>query len=349
MTRIRVNTDILKKEAQNLVNVGAETKSVGSGLLSATQGAPSYGGQFGPIVQSIGAEAYGQARGASGELNSLGGKLGSTAGAFEAADLAANEIYRAIDGTIRDLGETSIGIGDRLRNQVAPYLRLGGIAFDFAFDGDFLWGKSPAAIGLDIFSIGLVWKNVSVQLPKIAKYAGQMNIFGPDRIVEDWLGIAGRHMKAGTLAKHMAGWRHGMSIRQTITGNLKDSFTNWKGVGGALKIGGVMANLADNWVGHRDEGAGKVVASTVVDTAFSLAIDATAGAGGAYVGAAIGTAICPGVGTVIGGVVGRIAANWAADAATQGVRDSISDALAPGVQAAWDGAGEVVAAGADVA
>jgi hypothetical protein len=87
MTIIRIDTDILEQEAKKIEGVGANAKSVGRSLLGITANAPSYGGQFGPVVQSISAGAFARAQGFSGRLADFGNQLDERASAFETADM----------------------------------------------------------------------------------------------------------------------------------------------------------------------------------------------------------------------------------------------------------------------
>jgi len=88
MTVIRVNPPDLRRNADHLGQFAGQLRAVAETVLRSTEGAPSYDGDFGPKVQSIGVEA--QAR-----LGALGDRvtaralfLHTKADAFQAADLA---------------------------------------------------------------------------------------------------------------------------------------------------------------------------------------------------------------------------------------------------------------------
>ena len=70
---------------------------MGRSLVGATRGAPSYDGQFAPVVQSISDNALAQAKGMSGRLGDLGGQLEGKASAFEAADNSSASTYRSLN------------------------------------------------------------------------------------------------------------------------------------------------------------------------------------------------------------------------------------------------------------
>lgn len=93
MTRIRVDTKVLEQEAQQIESVGDNTISVGRSLIGATRGAPSYDGQFAPVVQSISTSGFAQAQGLSGQISQFGHELDSKASAFEAVDGASTRLF----------------------------------------------------------------------------------------------------------------------------------------------------------------------------------------------------------------------------------------------------------------
>ena len=89
MTVIRVEPATLRKAAQGLAQVAEQVRSAGDHVYQETQGAPSYDGQFGPQVASVGAQALAQARSLADRLAELSASLLAKAEAFETVDAMA--------------------------------------------------------------------------------------------------------------------------------------------------------------------------------------------------------------------------------------------------------------------
>jgi hypothetical protein len=64
--------------------------------------APSYDGQFGPRVASIGADAYTRAQGLSSQMNNQSGELQRKAQAFEMADNAGMSSFTSLDNLLAE-------------------------------------------------------------------------------------------------------------------------------------------------------------------------------------------------------------------------------------------------------
>lgn len=86
---IRVDPSLLESEANQIQGIGQDISSLIKGLVSATQGAPSYNGQFGPRVAEIGSEAGVKSGALSNPLNDLGERLGLKGVEFANVDDAA--------------------------------------------------------------------------------------------------------------------------------------------------------------------------------------------------------------------------------------------------------------------
>lgn len=88
MTMIRVEPARLRASASVMVTLQGDVNDMSGDALSATAGAPSYDGQFGPEVRAIGQEASSRLRSFAGVLGTRNDYLVAKADAFEAADQA---------------------------------------------------------------------------------------------------------------------------------------------------------------------------------------------------------------------------------------------------------------------
>jgi len=316
MTRIRVNTKVLEHEANKIKGVGASTISVGRSLVGATQGAPSYDGQFAPVVQSISANAQVRAKGMSGRLGDFEGKLNATADAFEAADMVtqtAIETAHQWQGNIgKSIYSTSEWVVNLIPAKWRPYLEGAGESVTFA-EGVF-------AAGAAIKILRMTHSGSS--------YSGQVIIPGGHTLKE----LSGvreslTHIKLGGSWFSQTAKISGHMRKAAWKGAWKDA-ANFKGISGKLKLLDLGFKWGQDIIDYRDEGATKVVSAIAVDTALTVTASAVGGAGGAAIGSWVGGiiggavgSIIPGAGTVagaaagsfIGGAVGRVAGAWGAE------------------------------------
>jgi hypothetical protein len=91
MTKIRVIPSLLLEAANELQRISSEVEAVGGQVQTAASRAPSYEGQFGPEVKSLGSEAIASSRKLAQNLSALAEELLGKGMNFEAADLAGVE------------------------------------------------------------------------------------------------------------------------------------------------------------------------------------------------------------------------------------------------------------------
>jgi hypothetical protein len=91
MTKIRVTPSLLLEAANELQRISSEVEAVGGQVQTAASRAPSYEGQFGPEVKSLGSEAIASSRKLAQNLSALAEELLGKGMNFEAADLAGVE------------------------------------------------------------------------------------------------------------------------------------------------------------------------------------------------------------------------------------------------------------------
>ena len=127
---IQVDPSLLQSNAHQIQGIGGKISSLVKDLMSVTEGAPSYDGQFGPKVAAIGNEANARGRTLSNALSSLGEKLNSKGIEFANVD---NAVILGFDGaTSGALGwlETSFASDEynNLLGFLKKYLSLGNLA-----------------------------------------------------------------------------------------------------------------------------------------------------------------------------------------------------------------------------
>ena len=345
MTRIRVDTNILEQEAQKIEGVGANAKSVGRSLLGITANAPSYGGQFGPIVQSISASGYAQAQGVSGRLGNFGGKLDATADAFEAADMATQTAIETAHQWQNDIGHFSYSTLGWAANLIPaewlPYLEGGELAVTFV-EGGFAAGAALTILG---------------KIRSGSSYLGQVVVPGGHTLKElASVSESLTHFKMGGSWFQQTAKISGHMGKAAWKGAWKDA-ANFKGISGKVKLLDIGFKWGQDIIQYRDEGATKVVSAMAIDTALTVAASAVGGAGGAalgswaggIIGGAIGsiipvagTAAGAAVGSFIGGAVGRVAGTWAAE---ELARNTIRE---PAIELVSKGLDTVVSVGEDI-
>jgi len=89
MSVIRVDPADLQAKARRIEEIADGYRGLAQRALQATQGAPSYDGQFGPPVRAIGNEAYVRLDRLAGRLSELSRELARIAEGFASADAAA--------------------------------------------------------------------------------------------------------------------------------------------------------------------------------------------------------------------------------------------------------------------
>ena len=89
MSTIRVDPATLNKAANDIACVAEQVLAAGNQIYQATQGRPSYEGQLGPPVASVGLEALARSRTLADRLLEHSAWLTARAGAFQAVDAAS--------------------------------------------------------------------------------------------------------------------------------------------------------------------------------------------------------------------------------------------------------------------
>ncbi|RME57002.1 hypothetical protein D6779_09595 [Candidatus Parcubacteria bacterium] len=100
VTIIRVETVQLRTCSHGIGSVGARVSRAGRHLLGVGEDAPSYEGQFGPVVASISAGAFARGQALQSALIGLGERLVTIASAFDAADMESATHFRLSGGGI---------------------------------------------------------------------------------------------------------------------------------------------------------------------------------------------------------------------------------------------------------
>jgi hypothetical protein len=91
IAKIRVIPSLLLEASNELQRIGSEVEAVGDQVQTAASRAPSYEGQFGPKVHSLGSEAMVRSRKLAQDLSALANVLRNKGEDFESADLAGAE------------------------------------------------------------------------------------------------------------------------------------------------------------------------------------------------------------------------------------------------------------------
>ena len=126
MTQIHVDPAILRQSAQQLAAAADRLKTLGDEVADAAASAPSYDGQFGPLVGSLGAEAIGQLQGQSARLSTQSEALLLKAEEFEAADLQTQQGLTGLQLKLQGWLEQALGFEPVAR--LAALFGLGGPA-----------------------------------------------------------------------------------------------------------------------------------------------------------------------------------------------------------------------------
>lgn len=127
MTKIRINTDEIRKIAKQLDVLSAELSSLGREAASVASNAPPYEGQFRSRVSPIGHNASSRISSASGELTRFGIDLTRVSGRFENADEGFGDGRNISDRlNLPQWLKTILGPGDRsVRSMLKNILVLG--------------------------------------------------------------------------------------------------------------------------------------------------------------------------------------------------------------------------------
>ena len=162
MTLIKVDPGLLQSSGQDIQGNAQTISSAGSSVLDAASSAPSYNGQFGPLVAPIGQEAYAKLGSSANQLNDIGARLSFKGTEFQAVD---NESLSDIGSTggypFSQFSDPSSGFSTIMENPTYPFLRLGGLINTTGEDinniGAFItkggsynheaWGMDPSAHG----------------------------------------------------------------------------------------------------------------------------------------------------------------------------------------------------------
>lgn len=100
---IRINPFQVKEQAGSIDNIAAELQRINKEILQTVQSAPSYNGEFGPKVKSIGASLYAIGTQRSADLNVRSKDLTTRADKFDKTDkkpIVAKSIISIISGII---------------------------------------------------------------------------------------------------------------------------------------------------------------------------------------------------------------------------------------------------------
>ena len=101
MTNIRVDPSQLRRAALEISRDAERMRLVGDEVMRATQAAPSYDGEFGPRVSSIGVEGPARLMAEADRLSELSRVLLRKAEAFEAVDAQAQAGINDVGRTLR--------------------------------------------------------------------------------------------------------------------------------------------------------------------------------------------------------------------------------------------------------
>ncbi|RME57003.1 hypothetical protein D6779_09600 [Candidatus Parcubacteria bacterium] len=340
MPRIRVDTDVLKQEARKLGNISASALSAGRALLSATDGAPSYDGQFGSVVRSIAGGGFARTQAIAGRMGELGEKLNRTADAFEAADMVARATIEGYRRPIQSLGKDIAWLWQylsKIPSEVKRYMQLGELAVGFLDKAKDVIERGAGSI----LYLGAFPRDSSVmivpgsfRLKKLAGVSDHLTVIGNEKF------LSRLHLTPGAMANS--------ALKSAINYNPRT-------LDGALNVAALAFKWGQDYFAYRDEGASKVAAAMIVDAGLEVATSAVGGAAGgafgSWVGGAIGgalgsvipvagTAAGAAVGSAIGGFVGKIAGKWAANLLVErllirdhSVRDYAVDLVSKGIDA----------------
>lgn len=115
--KIRVNTDDLKSKSYNIMNISADLQRLTESVRNTAYTAPSYNGQFGPKVRSIGNAAYSSGSQKVTFLKLASSDLSSRAMKFSAADSKSivGTAYKNTDYSVIDKQDFWSLINNRVR------------------------------------------------------------------------------------------------------------------------------------------------------------------------------------------------------------------------------------------
>jgi hypothetical protein len=126
LTTIRVDPSQLRRAALEISRDAERMRLVGDEVMRATQAAPSYDGEFGPRVSSIGVEGSARLKAEADRLSELSRVLLRKAEAFEAVDAQASAAMGEVGRVLRSWQESGL-----------RFLSEGGLS----------WGEVRRALG----------------------------------------------------------------------------------------------------------------------------------------------------------------------------------------------------------
>ncbi len=188
---IRVDPVLLRNHAGEIERLAADLRGVEQGVTSAASSAPSYDGQFGPQVNSMGLEVAAQARSLADRLQVLSDRLRLKADEFEQADLAGADGLAAIGTPTNIPGDLAELMGEIpwwiwLILGIVPLGDSLGLLEELL---NFLGGR------------GISQLNLWLSLAGLAADAGWLDLLIPDPVDGINIGLAGIKAAVRTLGR----------------------------------------------------------------------------------------------------------------------------------------------------
>lgn len=153
MANIRVDPSILRRAAVELEAIAVRMRQVGREAMQVALDAPSYDGQFGPKVRTMGSEAEARLRAHADRLSVLSEDLHERAGAFEWAEEESRVAFQRLADSLGDWMlrtaqlMASLGLLEGVPSGMdARYLQLWRAAIDGLRSPISMQGESPPDI-----------------------------------------------------------------------------------------------------------------------------------------------------------------------------------------------------------
>ena len=295
MTTIKVDPPLLQSSGKDIQGNAQTISSAGSSVLDAAESAPSYNGQFGPLVAPIGQEAYAKLGSSANQLNDIGARLSFKGTEFQAVDNETTAEFTILP-PLNNISETAINpastIDSNTSEQIMRYLNLGGNIVDNASDSNNLLSA--------VLPMTTMLGNLS---------DGELNVIGDiANVSDDADAILGPIGNILTVGQDVLEYRN-QGVAGVASAVLVDaSLTVGEEVGGEIA----------------GEAAGTVAGAVVGGIIGSIIPGA-----GTIAGAEIGSWI----GGDIGGAVGPIAARWVVE--NSGIRTSVIATLTSDVNSGF--------------
>ena len=226
---IRVDPPLLRQAAGEISRMAQDLRSAGDQALQATQAAPGYDGQFGPLVAAIGIEALARARTGADRLTEASAWLVARAEAFESADAATQQtLWNELQAWIRS-SDHNIGLPWIFTAPLLQWLfQDGGSPQGSQGDDDRPW-----------------WETLALELSKAWNwYHHNVN----ERIydsIETWQGVGENGRKIALYYSAQLWFGYDRLVNQPIYDGLK----TWQGIGDNARTI-VLISLARAWFGY---------------------------------------------------------------------------------------------------